>query len=639
MGEAATPSAAKRADLPPSRAKQQHGGDDDRDDDQGEADHDHHDGAAAAAILTTAAATAPDDDHGRLLLLLPLLVLPRIEACGQRSVMIAKSSLLFPAWLVRLPRRVGVGAGVAGAAELRQGAGISGRSPSVLAWRAKRDFARLGRAAAAGLSSSSGSGAGAASPGPAPAPCAPFLPKSALDKLARAAPWARPRRQEGGADGDGDAGAKNEYGNGEGDGEGPRGDDPDCNDRWDPRRTKSLRRLDQFLQRVHSLCVLHRRRGEGASELDRLSAAWDEFCRPGDAGNVVPVPFRRREEEEVVGTDVDGGGAAADDDPSRPRALDPATGSDCDTGARSSQDADPDADRRGNDLGQYYCSEGSADRLVRLLLDGSRRRWRGGAGEGGGAEDQPVLPRSFVVLEPTCGDGRLLRKLGEALLHERSEERWIVPTESLAARVRLVGMDMDGRAVGRAAERLRNLAGAAPPACCVVADFLSSRRLECAAAAGLGLSGEAASGPDRAGVICQGQERVAADSDPAFLVIGGPPYTAGAGSTVARPSKGPAMGLGPISACSSSAGRPDHATAQRSLPLRFVRHAIEEYRAEVICFLMPERCRGCPELRELLDRHSYDCATLDCDSLFYFRGRADRPVRQPSVLQCYRKRA
>jgi hypothetical protein len=294
-----------------------------------------------------------------------------------------------------------------------------------------------------------------------------------------------------------------------------------------------------------------------------------------------------------------------------------------------------DAERRGNDLGQYYCSEESADRLVRLFLDESRRWWSDGAVDGPRSP-----PRGVVVVEPTCGDGRLLQRLGEAL-QEPSDAPWILNRESLGSRLRFVGMDVDGFAVDRAVVRLRPLTEADEPCFfpdirCITTDFLLSRRLECEALVGIGRSGAEMKSDRGKGVSLSRED---ATTGPTFLVIGGPPYTAGAGSTVSRSSTGPAMGLGLRAPPSSLEARQDFLAAQRSLPLRFVRHAIVEYGAEVICFLMPERCRRCPQLRQLLDRHAYECTTLDCDSIFYFQGKADRPVRQPSVLQCYRKRA
>lgn len=88
--------------------------------------------------------------------------------------------------------------------------------------------------------------------------------------------------------------------------------------------------------------------------------------------------------------------------------------------------------------------------------------------------------------------------------------------------------------------------------------------------------------------------------DDVVVVVGGPPYTN-----------------------ASDDGQ------QRGLPAAFVQHAIEEWKARVIVFIMPARCRDVN-----YDMEGYDWETIELeDSTFFFQGSV--PVKQPSIIQCF----
>lgn len=92
--------------------------------------------------------------------------------------------------------------------------------------------------------------------------------------------------------------------------------------------------------------------------------------------------------------------------------------------------------------------------------------------------------------------------------------------------------------------------------------------------------------------------RVVSEQDSLVVVLGGPPYTTGAGTGVEM---------------------------QRDLPEQFVSHCIDAWKARFVAFLLPQRYQ----------KHSWkwSCETHELSSsTFYFHGK---PVTQPSILQCF----
>jgi hypothetical protein len=88
---------------------------------------------------------------------------------------------------------------------------------------------------------------------------------------------------------------------------------------------------------------------------------------------------------------------------------------------------------------------------------------------------------------------------------------------------------------------------------------------------------------------------------PRVICLGGPPYTTGAGSG---------------------------SDIQRDLPVKFIDHCTKEYKASVICFLLPTRYRDCVSVPE-----GFQQETLELNSsTFFFQGKT--PVTQPSIIQC-----
>ena len=102
------------------------------------------------------------------------------------------------------------------------------------------------------------------------------------------------------------------------------------------------------------------------------------------------------------------------------------------------------------------------------------------------------------------------------------------------------------------------------------------------------------------------QRREHIPEDVAVFFAGGPPYSAGQGS-------GDCM--------------------QRDIPVKFVQHAVNEWKASVVVFLMPERCRHI--YFSLPGDYTLETNYLDAGSHFFFRDQIR--VTQPSVLMIFRK--
>jgi hypothetical protein len=512
-------------------------------------------------------------------------ITPHVLACGQRSVLIPKSTLVFPAWLVLLPEPTTTSSSTT--TTTPGDAAATSELPAFAArWRSKRDWTRLGRAAArngcrksrpaagredatSGLEWSGGDSSHVADD--VDDDLLPSLPKAAMDRMVRNVPWIRPNLQQlvmFDAD-ERAAVARHQL---------PESLIQHGENRWDVQWTKSLRRMDDFLQRIHRHSILHNQQQRNRTvhgnilAPDPLAAAWEEFCRPVDTDNLLPGRDEVGLKEKDDAPASSAGGAAA----------------------------------RGNALGQFFCSPDSAARLVELFLRESRRRVQRALASG---------PVHVTIVEPSCGDGRLVRQLVDAM----EREPLLPPGAGSRSTVRIVGMDVDDGVLEIGRRHLQRGINSRLTVEFVVGDFLSSRR------GTVGITTNTA---------VDVQQQATCTANRLVLMIGGPPYSAGAGSvsrsfTTSNDATGEAT--------PGNCGLDSTDATRRDLPLQFVRHAIEEHGAEAICFLMPERCRNCSGLRELLERHDYGCTTLECDSLFYFQGSADHKVRQPSIVQCYQR--
>jgi hypothetical protein len=96
------------------------------------------------------------------------------------------------------------------------------------------------------------------------------------------------------------------------------------------------------------------------------------------------------------------------------------------------------------------------------------------------------------------------------------------------------------------------------------------------------------------------------DKQSMVVCIGGPPYTTGPGSSE---------------------------ELRRDLPELFVNHCLQEWKAQLVCFLMPARYGKSP----IAVSPDYTCQSFELDSsTFYFQGSL--PVVQPSILQCFARK-
>ena len=218
-----------------------------------------------------------------------------------------------------------------------------------------------------------------------------------------------------------------------------------------------------------------------------------------------------------------------------------------------------------------------------------------------GMSPSPLPGSVLVLVEPSCGDGRVLERMGDEVrsLLLRGRGRCV-----------LLGYDVDGEAVEECRRRVRGGqeqgrgrgAEGGPAVAVRRADFLSLTREE---------------------LVRDARDAAAAVVDEAslrFVFFGGPPYSSGQG------------------------GRGGEAGRGLDLPDRFVRRCLEELGGHGASFLLPERCaRSAGGLREVLNgtgggsargeggSWNYETAQLE-ESSFDFCGRT---VPQPSVLQAW----
>jgi len=201
------------------------------------------------------------------------------------------------------------------------------------------------------------------------------------------------------------------------------------------------------------------------------------------------------------------------------------------------------------------------------------------------ASEGSALTTATTIVEPSFGDGRLL----EAVLG------CVTAMSTAGATVRVVGVEIDP-VVSAAAENLLGLARSSLPSHVElglhIGDFLLTTR-----------------------------EQLSGSYDGFMVVVGSPPYTAGGGT-------------GSL----SSAGSAEVDTG-RNLPLNFLVHSATALRANVVIFLMPQRCsreafvsRALLEMRQSSGVEYVLKGQQEASSEFEFVGRK---VSQPAVIQVY----
>lgn len=224
----------------------------------------------------------------------------------------------------------------------------------------------------------------------------------------------------------------------------------------------------------------------------------------------------------------------------------------------------------GNALGQYFCHPTNAKQLVQTALERFQLVHDS-------QHHAMTKTKRVVFIEPSCGHGQIIESLLEVL------QSSTYPSQ-IHTNYQVQGIDIDPIAIEQSIEKFHQDANVSLSCC----NFLETE-----------------------------VSNVTDDTDNVnriVIVIGGPPYTAGAGSS-----------------------SDDEASLCRDLPMQFVRRAVEAYSAAVICFLMPARCAGMDYVGDgwipSRPRYEYETIPLKAPSLFYFQG--NEPVKQPSVVQCF----
>lgn len=191
--------------------------------------------------------------------------------------------------------------------------------------------------------------------------------------------------------------------------------------------------------------------------------------------------------------------------------------------------------------GQYFCSNDNAKQLVRIFMELLREQNN----------------RDWLIIEPSCGHGIILRAFAENR-QKQEDARW-----------KIVGMDIDPKAISYCRND-HSLSPSMKQIHWVVADFLNSRKHDF----GVEESGNCA-------------------------VIGNPPF---------------------------------------HLAGVFVKHAITEYKASAIVFIMPRRL--CSDKDSSWEHgRDYECKHVPLESCdFHFQGDPSQTIKQPSSIQCLWKR-
>ncbi|KAL7555867.1 hypothetical protein ACA910_009946 [Epithemia clementina (nom. ined.)] len=560
----------------------------------------------------------------------------RTIACGYKSIYIAKSQLSFPAWLVDFssfsPNNT---SSRTSSSSNNNNNSNSTSSPTTgygdhslhgyYYWRSKRDFLQLSRA----VSQHSDSNLA--------------FPRAAFRKLSEQAPWIRPDHDDDSL---------------------PLENNNKNNNQWKPFMKKSLNQLDRYLDHVQSLIVstLHTNATETTSAHENdlaLIRAWKDFSRPQDCSS--NGKFEQESESKHYSSDT----------MDQSQSLD-TTGPFHDNNHAA----------RGNALGQYFCHPQIAHQLVHCCLDKLKQQM---------LQHHHIQKPNIIFIEPSCGHGQVLQTLCHVLEQQQQNQGKEKGLHHLGS-IRIIGIDMDETAVSHCLQKFggynlpqqvdqnqhhhldRNsinnhtetdtfndtgnnneihldqkqgngelkmelstpssfaTAFSVPPQF-YAANFLLSRRSD---------------------YMHQGHHDTGNDgnSTDVVIVLGGPPYSAGAGScrSVTNDGEeervqcfsqhGSVDSAGPQPATKLDTKTATTTTIHNNLPLQFVRHAMDEYQATVVAFIMPQRCAKIPLHDMQLPNDDYDLETfaLEGPSTFFFQGQRQQMVHQPSIIQVFWKK-
>jgi hypothetical protein len=224
-------------------------------------------------------------------------------------------------------------------------------------------------------------------------------------------------------------------------------------------------------------------------------------------------------------------------------------------------------------LGQYFACPETSRRVVDIVLEHVMKVC-------------DATTSRVTFLEPSCGHGDVLVPLVRAL-----KEHEIPPHQ-----VTILGYDIDGTAIDICRQRNEFRSGHCEYAACLRwnhADFLTSRRRD--------ITHDASSSSSSSEESCRSSQHVT-------CCLGGPPYTTGAGNGSA---------------------------IERDLPARFLRHCQEEWQADNVTFILPERYRH--GLAGKKEEEEWETKVVDLSSsTFFFRGKEQ--VTQPSIIRVYTRK-
>lgn len=185
----------------------------------------------------------------------------------------------------------------------------------------------------------------------------------------------------------------------------------------------------------------------------------------------------------------------------------------------------------------------------------------------------------LVFVEPSCGDGRIISEL----LNTKKQLK--------ADNVKILGYDIDPTAIERAKA---NLSG-------------NEVALECKDFLSLSLEdlSNCTTTTDEETSSRKRRRRASSDDNGKIVVVGGPPYT------------------------------------PKPLPQQFILHSIQQLQAELVVFILPERCRkDADHLQQKLNtnatnksKRKWCYSNTELENIdFSFE---DSTIQQPSVLQCW----
>jgi hypothetical protein len=313
---------------------------------------------------------------------------------------------------------------------------------------------------------------------------------------------------------------------------------------------------------------------EGDCNTENSSAAvqnaWAEFCRPTDC--------------EDLGVVVDS----------------------LDSVATVASSSIVEAIQRGNALGQYFCSKENADQLVECLLQAIKRTLPNTSSSG--------INRKMLIVEPSCGHGTVIDSLRQQLqlqlqLHLDKSNDYEDADVLAGSKCQIIGLDIDEEAISycqksavveaennfeKSKTRSDNISVSYH-----LTDFLATNDTftgRWTTTTGLIDTTATTAAVPPSAVPVQ------------VFMIGGPPYSAGQGTS----------------------GDDWHGT----LPMEFVEHAVHQWKAAAVAFLMPARCRNATYCLPA----DYRVETIDLkhSSQFYFQG-GKKSVTQPSIIQVFWK--